>query len=101
MYSKDGYKDGSLVSEGSYYSSASDYTNWKDTNRFTLGLGYNVDKWNFDLAWQYSATNGTFYPYTSYAVSYDDGTPDVIMSEDKFDVTNKRHQLLLTVGYHF
>lgn len=104
LYKKEGYKDGGLISYGSSYSSATDYTNWEATNRFTLGLGLNLDKFNIDLAWQYSSTNGTFYPYTSYEMTYVDEnnqTQNIAMSEDKFKVSNKRMQLLLSIGYHF
>lgn len=101
MYDSNGYKDGGIVSEGSYYSSSTDYTNWKGTNRMTLGVGYNINKFNIDLAYQYSETNGEFHPYT--AISASDAMNNVVekMSNDKFDVSNKRHQILLTLGYHF
>lgn len=99
MYETSGYKDGGLKSLGSSYSSATDYTNWEATNRFTLGMGYKVGQFNFDLAWQYSAQNGTFYPYK--ALSVVDGNTTHEMTADKFDVSNKRHQVLMTIGYHF
>jgi hypothetical protein len=52
---------------------------------------------NLDLAYQYSATDGDFYPMQ----------PDLFKTaEIKGDVTpasvsNKRHQVLLTLGYTF
>ena len=98
MYKLSGFKDGSLQSNGSYYSSATDYTNWKATNRVTCGLGYNVGNFNLDVAYQYSATSGEFAPFMNYwdnITSEDDNVCDVV------DVSNKRHQLLLTVGYRF
>ena len=66
MYNDYGFKDGSLQSEGSYYSSATDYTNWKATNRITCGLGYNVGNLNLAVAYQYSATKGEFSPFMNY-----------------------------------
>ena len=98
MYKLSGFKDGSLQSNGSYYSSATDYTNWKATNRVTCGLGYNVGNFNLDVAYQYSATSGEFAPFMNYwdnITSEDDNVCDVV------EVSNKRHQLLLTVGYRF
>ena len=101
MYQKEGFKDGTLNSDGSYVSSASDYTNWEATNRFTCGFGYTFDKFNASLAYQYSATKGTFSPFMSYYANQD-GTPD---PDDciapQVSVENKRHQVLLTLGYTF
>lgn len=98
LYEKDGFKDGTIRSNGSYYASATDFTNWKATNRFTLGVGFNLDRFNLDLAYQYSATEGDFYPFMSYRdseyIDYDN-----IANPVKVD--NKRHQLLCTLGYTF
>lgn len=103
MYSKDGYKDGSLNSYGTYYSSTTDYTNWKDTHRITAGFGYAFKNWNFDIAYQYSQTNGDFYPFMSYV-----DQPTNAERVPAFDnvcnstrVSNKRNQVLMTIGYKF
>ena len=93
MYNEAGYKDVTVNSPGTYYTSSTDYTNWKATNRFTCGVGYNVGKLSLDLAYQYSSQSGDFSPFTSY-YAYDN-----ICNAVKVD--NKRHQLLFTLGYHF
>lgn len=98
MYNKNGFKDGSLESYGTYYASTTDYTNWKDTHRFTAGVGYNYGKFSFDLAYQYSQTNGDFYPFMSYV---DNSEPKFDNVCDAVKVSNKRNQLLFTVGYKF
>ena len=98
MYNKNGFKDGSLESYGTYYASTTDYTNWKDTHRFTAGVGYNYGKFSFDLAYQYSQTNSDFYPFMSYV---DDSEPKFDNVCDAVKVSNKRNQLLFTVGYKF
>lgn len=98
MYNKNGYKDGTLNSPGSYYSSATDYTNWKSTNRITCGVGYKYDKFNFDLAYQYSQTDGDFTPFINYSGDKD-ATLDNIC--DGVKVSNKRSQVLFTLGYTF
>lgn len=98
MYDKDGQKDGTIQSYGSYYSSATDFTNWKSTDRITAGVGYTAGKMSFDLAYQYSSTSGEFYPFQSYRDGLD-SSEDVLTKLTK--VENKRHQLLLTLGYHF
>lgn len=98
MYDKEGQKDGTIQSNGSYYSSATDYTNWKATNRITAGVGYTAGKMSFDLAYQYASTSGEFYPFQSYYEGPD--SPENILCNST-KVENKRHQLLLTLGYHF
>ena len=98
MYNKNGFKDGSLQTDGSYYSSATDYTNWKSTNRLTCGIGTRLGAMNIDLAYQYSATNGEFSPFMSY-VDGDSALDDNIANIVK--VSNKRHQVLFTLGYTF
>lgn len=99
MYSKNGYKDFGIDSPGSYYSSATDYTNWKATNRITCGAGYSKNGFSLDLAYQYTVTDGDFKPFTDYAVSTSVGQETNF--SDYAKVSNKRHQLLLTLGYTF
>ena len=103
MYDESGVKGvynngGYVFSNGTYYASTADYTNWKATNRFTFGLGYQLGKWNFDMAYQYSATKGDFHPFATYIdPKYE--------SEDNYagavEVKNDRSQMLFTIGYHF
>ena len=98
MYDKEGFKDGTLNSPGSYYATATDYTNWKATNRFTFGIGWRINKWNLDLAYQYSTSEGEFAPFMNYVDSeYEDW--DNLTNMVKVD--NKRHQILCSVGYTF
>ncbi|MGN1376580.1 MAG: hemin receptor, partial [Prevotella sp.] len=85
---------------GSYYASQTDFVNWKATNRITFGLGYYLGKFNVDLAYQYSAQSGDFYPFTSYfAASNEPAEMNNICNAAKVD--NKRHRVLLTLGYKF
>ena len=99
MYNLDGFKNGALDSPGSYYASATDYTNWKATNRLTAGIGFNFDKLSVDVAYQYSITKGEFSPFMGYEAAAGSGLADNFASISEVD--NKRHQLLLTLGYHF
>lgn len=107
MYNMAGYKDGSLDSYASNYSSATDYTNWKSTNRLTVGVGYTIKKFNIDLAYQYSSTNGEFHPFLGAYGDYNFINTETNKLEtekinnfaDAVKVSNKRHQLLLTLGY--
>ena len=102
MFAKDSYRDGSLLSQGSANATSTNYTNWKSTNRITAGIGYTFKKFFTDLAYQYSMTDGDFYPFMAYYDNPDDPRPSV---EDNIPtaskVSNKRHQLLVTLGYRF
>lgn len=112
MFKKEGYKDGNIDSYGSNYSSATDYTNWEATNRYTVGIGYTLGKISFDLAYQYAQTNGKFHPFADSYLDYtypgqDSNGNDVTMTEsldnyaNAVKVSNKRNQLLLTLTYRF
>ena len=98
MFDRDGFKDGSISSAGTFYASQTAYTNWQSTSRFTCGFGYMIGKYNFDFAYQFSATKGDFYPFMSY---YDNSNPKENNIVDAVRVNNKRHQLLFTLGYKF
>jgi hypothetical protein len=91
-YDEQGSRDMTISSPGVMYASTADYVNWKDTNRFTCGLGVKAGKMNIDLAYQYNVTNGVFHPFQQYEKNSIVSTADV---------SNKRHQLLLTIGYTF
>jgi len=102
MYDENGSKDGTLYSPGTYYETQTAYVNWKSTNRITCGVGYQHKNFSADLAYQYSGTNGDFYPFMNY---YENGISGTASTEDNtcgaVDVSNKRHQILLTLGYRF
>ena len=103
-YVSDAQKDPGLASLGTSYASTTDYTNWGAINRFTLGVGYQVKKFNIDLAYQYSAQNGSFAPFSNIRdISVPSGTTSVKESNiaTSADVKNNRSQLLLTLGYRF
>ena len=100
MYVSDGQKDPGLSSLGTSYASATDYTNWKATNRFTLGVGYQIDKFNIDLAYQYSSQSGDFYPFSNVKnININSTTYNNIVTGTK--AKNDKSQLLLTLGYRF
>ena len=101
-YNENGVRDTQLDSPGNMYASTADYTNWKATNRITCGLGYKYEKMSFDLAYQYSTTNGSFYPFQPNVTftDPDNGAYEANISSPT-SVSNKRHQLLFTIGYTF
>ena len=98
MYNEDGFKDGTIQSEGSYYSSATDFTNWKGTNRITCGLGYQFGDLNLAMAYQFTTQKGEFMPFMNY-VDNEYVSQDNLC--DPVEVKNNRHQVLFTVGYTF
>ncbi len=91
-YNTDGVRDNMLQSPGVSYSSTTDYVNWGDTHRFTCGIGYRVNGWNIDFAYQYNKTDGDFHPMQVYDSNQDTGVTKV---------SNKRNQFLLSLGYTF
>lgn len=106
MFKQEGFKNGGLDSYASNYSSATDYTNWKSTNRFTVGFGYSINKFAIDLAYQYSQTDGDFHPfmdaYTDFYLKNSAGVIEKNTLENYANavkVSNKRNQLLLTLTY--
>ena len=106
MYQDNGVRDTRLSSIGNWYSSTADYTNWKSTNRITCGLGFKHNGWNFDLAYQYSATKGEFFPFqdmnfTDIVPNNDNTYNYEVNASTPTDVKFNRHQLLFTVGYTF
>ena len=105
MYVNDAQKDPGLASLGTSYSSTTDYTNWGEINRFTLGVGYQIKKFNIDLAYQYSAQKGSFAPFSNVRdISIPSGATTVTAESNiasNTDVKNNRSQLLLTLGYRF
>ena len=96
-YNSNAQKDMTLESPGTYYASATDFTNWKATNRFTCGIGYANKGFHADLAFQYAAQKGDFYPFQSLETT----NTDAVCNPGATEVTNNRSQLLLTVGYRF
>ena len=107
MYNTNGFKDAYLDSYGTNVASATDYTNWKATNRFTLGLGYTYGKFFADLAYQYCSQSGDFYPFMdAYVDDYLIKDGKVVKDEinnyaTRTEVDNTRHQFQLTLGYRF
>ena len=98
MYKLEGFKDGTLNSDASYVSSATDYTNWQATHRLTFGIGYSIGKFNIAAAYQFSTTSGEFHPFMNYE-DYNEPVDDCIARH--VDVKHKRHQVLCTLSYSF
>ena len=94
-YNKNGVRDMTLDSYGVKYASTTDYVNWDSTNRFTCGIGCKIGTMNLDLAYQYSATDGEFYPMQPNLFKTAEIKGDVTSAS----VSNKRHQVLLTLGF--
>lgn len=98
-YSADGYRDGSIYSQGTYYASRTDYVNWKATNRVTAGIGFSMKNFFADLAVKYSKTDGEYFPFMAFYA--DKGSEEMNNICDATKVSDKRAQLSLTLGYRF
>ena len=113
MYKEDGVRDQSLNSPGTYMASTTDYTNWKATNRLTAGVGFTLDKWRIDVAYQYQMRKGDFYPFMhrdpqnaneAFSAKYysEYGLLEVLKNEcSAVSVKDNRHQLMCSVTYSF
>ena len=101
-YEKNGIRDTQLDSPSIYFSSTANYVNWESTHRITCGLGYKYQGLSLDLAYQYSTTKGTFYPFQPNVtfIDPDDDVAETCISTSA-PVDFKRHQLLFTIGYTF
>lgn len=100
IFKSEGFRDGSIESQGVAYATSTDFTNWKATNRFTCGLGYQYKGFTVDLAYQYTQTDGDFYPFMSYYAS--ESEPQEMNNQvSSTPVSFKRSQVLLTLGYRF
>lgn len=104
LFEDNAQKDPTIASKGTYCSSTTDFTNWKGTNRITCGLGYTSGNMTFDVAYQYNVQKGDFSPFSTYTYG-EIAAGDNANADDNLcrsiEVTNKRHQLLFTVGYKF
>ena len=69
---------------------ATDYTNTKDTNIFTLGLGYRGKSMYFDAAYQCAMQDADFFAYKD---------PEVSLPATK--VSYFQNKLVFTVGVRF
>lgn len=106
IYNESGVRDQTLFSPGVYYASTTDYTNWKDTHRFTAGVGITFDQFRLDLAYQYSMRKGDFYPFMkSYSAAYiDDETGETVTLVNgcnPVEVKDNRHQIMASLTYTF
>lgn len=72
------------------------YENLFSTNRFTCGLGYRLDRFYMDLAYQYSTQKSDFYAFDDY---YTDNGNQVYLPATALN--KNRHQVTLTLGYKF
>lgn len=65
-----------------------DYTNWKDIDRFTLGVGYRFKGGYVDMAYQLQSQKGDFYAF----------------DDENFkptEIKNNRSQIMATLGLRF
>ena len=96
MYQKVGYKDTTVDSPGTSVLTTTDFTNWDSTNRFSLGIGYNIGNWNVAATYLYTEQKGTFEPFY-----YESPYEDFCVDANQVNIVNKRNHFQLSVGYKF
>jgi len=106
IYKESGVRDQTLLTSSTYMASTTDYTNWKETHRLMAGVGFTLDQFRIDLAYQYSMRNGDFYPYqnglSAQYISDATGQTETITNTcAPVSVKDNRHQLLCTLSYSF
>ena len=97
MYNKLGERNFNIDSPYAFYASTTDYTNWKATNRITAGMGYTLERFTIDVAYQYQSQKGDFYPFANFMPVEEGSATTIPITE----VKNNRHQLMMTLGYRF
>lgn len=115
-FSKDFGKEYWIDSWGTECASQTDYVNWQQANRITLGVGFQLSpEWTLDLAYQYSAMDGEYHPFYDTTTDiadefvylhkpiYGDAEKGYYITNyaDAVNISDKRHQVLLTLGYRF
>lgn len=94
LFHADAYKDLAYNS----IQTDTDFSNVNAKNCYTFGLGYRGKYFYADMAYKFSSYKEDFYPFIN---AYADGNDIVIGSPQATKVTNKRHQMLFTLGMKF
>jgi opacity protein-like surface antigen len=76
-----------------------DFTNTKAMQTFTAGLGYRGKRFYADLAYKLNAYKADFYPFFNEIATAADRV--AIVTPAATEVSNLRHQVLLTLGIRF
>lgn len=81
-------------SDAIYTLTSTDFSNLYGINRYTCGIGFRFTKAYLDFAYQLSSQKGEFY-------AFDDYQPQASRKLMPTSFTNKRNQVMLTLGYKF
>ena len=92
-YKSDAWKELSLNS----IQTDTDYANTKAISNYTLGFGYRGKNFYADLAYKFNTYKEDFYAFHDLE---NDGTR-IYNALEKTDVTNNRHQVMMTLGVKF
>lgn len=95
-HEKNAYYNQFIDSASLDYCTSTNYMTLSNTNRYTVGLGFNVDGFYMDLACLYQNQHGTFYPFNTQ-MGYDDEPNDCPGTRINLNKT----QVMLTLGYRF
>lgn len=94
LFNKDAFKDLPINS----IQTDTDFSNTQALNNYTVGIGYRGSMFYADLAYKFTSCKSEFYPFVNMNQS---GNTLEIASPEVTKVTDRRSQVLLTLGVRF
>ena len=94
LFNKDAFKELPINS----IQTDTDFSNTQALNNYTVGLGYRGSMFYADLAYKFTNCKSDFYPFVN--MNQTDNALE-IASPEATKVTDRRHQVLLTLGVRF
>ena len=94
LFNKDAFKDLPYNS----IQTDTDFSNTQALNNYTVGIGYRGSMFYADLAYKFTSCKSEFYPFVNMNQS---GNTLEIASPEVTKVTDRRSQVLLTLGVRF
>ena len=94
LFNKDAFKDLPINS----IQTDTDFSNTQALNNYTVGIGYRGSMFYADLAYKFTSCKSDFYPFVN--MNQTDNVLE-ITSPEATKVTDRRSQVLLTLGVRF
>ena len=94
LFNKDAFKDLPINS----IQTDTDFSNTQALNNYTVGIGYRGSMFYADLAYKFTSCKSDFYPFVN--MNQTENTLE-IASPEATKVTDRRSQVLLTLGVRF
>lgn len=94
LFNKDAFKDLPINS----IQTDTDFSNTQALNNYTVGIGYRGSMFYADLAYKFTSCKSDFYPFVN--MNQTENTLEIV-SPEATKVTDRRSQVLLTLGVRF